>query len=402
MNLLERLLGNSTVEWIQLDQLIKVITPPTKLKKESYKNTGDIPIIDQGIDLIAGYTDKNTPFIENDKYIIFGDHTEHIKYVDFPFVQGADGIKIMKPKHGNAKYIYYAFQNFYNKELNYKRHWSNARKTLIPIPCPNNPEKSLTIQNKIANILDKYTKLTTKLIAELTKQLIIQKKQYLYYCDQLTKLKKEIVKWKKLEDIAEIYGGLTGKNKSDFKDGNASFIPYKNIFKNIEVDFSDLQPVNISSHENQNKVEYGDILFTSSSETVHEVGMSSSVTTPCETPIYLNSFSFGVRFKKQLHLIPEFSKFLFRTSHMRSEILKTASGVTRFNISKERFKKILVPIPYPNNPDKSFNIQSDIARILDNFTKLTSELTAELTTELTTRKKQYEYYRDLLFSFQKP
>ena len=83
---------------------------------------------------------------------------------------------------------------------------------------------------------------------------------------------------------------------------------------------------------------------------------------------------------------------------MRSEISKTASGVTRFNISKERFKKILVPIPYPDNLGKSFNIQSDIARILDNFT----ELSTALSTELVNRKKQYEYYRDLLFSFQKP
>ena len=206
------------------------------------------------------------------------------------------------------------------------------------------------------------------------------------------------IEWKPLGEIAEIYSGLSGKSKSDFEDGNALFIPYKNIFENIEVNFNALLPVRISADENQNQVNYGDILFTSSSETANEVGMSSSVTTLSETPIYLNSFSFGVRFKKEFQLIPEFSKFLFRTSHMRSEISKTASGVTRFNISKERFKKILVPIPYPDNLGKSFNIQSDIARILDNFT----ELSTALSTELVNRKKQYEYYRDLLFSFQKP
>lgn len=181
MNLLERLLGNSTVEWIPLDQLIEVITPPSKLKKESYNNTGDIPIIDQGMDFIAGYTDKNIPFVENGQYIIFGDHSEHIKYIDFSFVQGADGLKILKPKYGNAKYIYYAFQNFYEKELNYKRHWSKAKETLIPIPHPDNPEKSLAIQNKIVGILDKFTELT----AELTTELTTRKKQYEYYRDLL-------------------------------------------------------------------------------------------------------------------------------------------------------------------------------------------------------------------------
>ena len=69
---------------------------------------------------------------------------------------------------------------------------------------------------------------------------------------------------------------------------------------------------------------------------------------------------------------------------MRSQISKTASGVTRFNISKERFKKIQIPIPCPDNPDRSLAIQAEIVRILDTFTALTAELTSELTVELTT------------------
>ena len=126
--------------------------------------------------------------------------------------------------------------------------------------------------------------------------------------------------------------------------------------------------------------------------------MSSSVTTRFEDPVYLNSFSFGVRFNKDAPLIPEFSKYLFRSHFMRSEIAKTASGVTRFNISKERFRKVKIPIPCPENPKKSLEKQAEIVRILDTFTALTAELTAELTA----RKKQYEYLRDLLLSFPKP
>lgn len=60
--------------------------------------------------------------------------------------------------------------------------------------------------------------------------------------------------------------------------------------------------------------------------------------------------------------------------------------------------KFLVPIPCPNNPEKSLAIQAEIVRILDAFTAMTAELTAELNM----RKKQYEYYRDLLLSFPKP
>jgi type I restriction enzyme S subunit len=208
------------------------------------------------------------------------------------------------------------------------------------------------------------------------------------------------VEWRPLGSLAEIYGGLTGKNKADFDGGNAKYVSYKNIFANLNVDLSSLESVKVSSSENQHQVKYGDVLFTGSSEIADEAGMSSAVTTQFEESVFLNSFSFGVRFKKGIPISPEFSKYLFRTSFMRSEIAKTASGVTRFNVSKERFRKILVPILCPENPKKSLEIQAEIVRILDTFTELTTELTTVLTTELTTRKKQYKHYRDQLLNFE--
>ncbi|HHF3792938.1 TPA: restriction endonuclease subunit S, partial [Haemophilus influenzae] len=195
------------------------------------------------------------------------------------------------------------------------------------------------------------------------------------------------VEWKTLDEISSIYGGLTGKGKADFENGNALYVPYKNIFNNIEVDFNNLDTVNVSDDEKQYTIKYGDVLFTGSSETAEEAGMSSAVTTKTEQKIYLNSFSFGLRFNDDIELLPEFSKFLFRTLSIRKEIVKSASGVTRFNISKARFKKIKIPIP-------PLSVQTEIVRILDALTALTSELTRELIL----RQKQYEYYREKLLS----
>ena len=110
------------VEWLPLGAIVNTITASTKLKKEDYREIGAIPIIDQGASFITGYTDENVKALPADKYIIFGDHSEHVKYVDFSFIQGADGLKILKPKSDSARYIYHAFQNFYQKELSYKRH----------------------------------------------------------------------------------------------------------------------------------------------------------------------------------------------------------------------------------------------------------------------------------------
>lgn len=204
------------------------------------------------------------------------------------------------------------------------------------------------------------------------------------------------VKWKPLGELADIYGGLTGKTKADFDQGTAKYITYKNIFSNIEVNVDIFEKVQVSPSEKQHKVQYGDILLTGSSEIAEEAGMSSAVTTKFNEPVYLNSFSIGVRFKSNISLSPEFAKYLFRTSRMRAEISKTASGVTRFNVSKDRLKKILIPILSPETPEKSLEIQAEIVRILDAMTAHTAELTAELTA----RKKQYNYYRDKLLSFE--
>ena len=206
------------------------------------------------------------------------------------------------------------------------------------------------------------------------------------YIDKL--LQGAEVEWKPLGEVADIYGGLTGKSKSDFEHGNALFVSYKNIYNNYEVNSQELSKVKLSETEQQHKIEYGDILFTGSSETAEEVAYSSAVTTHFNEAVYLNSFSFGVRFHKDIELIPEFSKHLFRGSYMRKQLAKTASGVTRFNVSKTRFKKILIPIP-------PLSVQRKLVEVLDKFT----ELEAELEAELDCRKRQYEYYRNKLLSF---
>jgi hypothetical protein len=105
----EKLLGAFEVAWVPLKELVSTITASSKVKKNEYCNTGKIPIIDQGINFIAGYTDKDFAAVKSDEYVIFGDHSEHIKFVNFSFIQGADGLKILKARHDNTKYIYYAF-----------------------------------------------------------------------------------------------------------------------------------------------------------------------------------------------------------------------------------------------------------------------------------------------------
>ena len=166
------------VEWKPLGAIVNNVTAPMKLKKEAYREIGATPIIDQGFSFITGYTDEDVKVLPADEYIIFGDHSEHIKYVDFAFIQGADGLKILKPKLDSAKYVYHAFQNFYKKELNYKRHWSKAKDTLIPIP-------PFIIQKEIVSILDKFDTLTHSISEGLPREIALRQKQYEYYREKL-------------------------------------------------------------------------------------------------------------------------------------------------------------------------------------------------------------------------
>jgi type I restriction enzyme S subunit len=196
------------------------------------------------------------------------------------------------------------------------------------------------------------------------------------------------VEYKSLGELGSFYGGLTGKKKSDFEIGNAKLITYMNVFSNIALDIDVNDRVKIEENEKQNTIKYGDILFTASSETPDECGMSSVLTEKTDEKLYLNSFCFGFRLHDSSLLLPNFSKHLFRSAKIRKQIIRTANGVTRFNISRESMKKVLIPLP-------PLPIQQEIVRILDSFTDLIKELNAELDA----RRKQYESYRDLLLKF---
>ena len=193
------------------------------------------------------------------------------------------------------------------------------------------------------------------------------------------------VKFKTLGELGHFYGGITGKSKKDFVDGNAVFISYKNVYQNPALDIHPSDRVKISEEENQRTLKLGDIIFTGSSETPDECGFSSVITEQPTEPLYLNSFCFFFRLDNPEILIPDFAKHLFRSDNLRYQIRKTANGVTRFNVSKDKMSRVKVPLP-------ALPVQREIVRILDEFTLLSAELAAELAA----RKKQYEYYRDEL------
>lgn len=128
--------------------------------------------------------------------------------------------------------------------------------------------------------------------------------------------------------------------------------------------------VKISQGENQKKVKYGDIFFTTSSETPEEVGMASALLNEVKE-CYLNSFCFGFRLNSFKKTSPEFMSFYLRSQNLRAEIKKLAQGSTRYNISKTEMMKLDMKIP-------SLPEQRKIANFLTNIEKKIEELKKEL------------------------
>jgi type I restriction enzyme S subunit len=170
---------------------------------------------------------------------------------------------------------------------------------------------------------------------------------------------------KSLGEVGNTFNGLTGKTKVDFGKGKP-YIQYMQIFSNSRIDIANFGLVDVGDDDNQSIAQFGDVFFTTSSETPNEIGMSSVLTEQVED-VYLNSFCFGYRPNSLDELVPEFSQFFFRSSKVREEIIKLAQGSTRFNMSKVAFMKLKFDFPKKEEQQKIATSLSSIDKSIDNM-----------------------------------
>lgn len=148
---------------------------------------------------------------------------------------------------------------------------------------------------------------------------------------------------KTLGEEGQFYGGLSGKGKDDFDCGNGRFVTYMNVYKNTFASRDAMGRVKVGDTEKQNKVRYGDILFTQSSETVDEVGLSSVYLYNDEP--YLNSFCMGYRFNNLDNVCPEFIGYCMRSNEIRKSIMLMGQGISRINLGAKRLATVKYKIP---------------------------------------------------------
>ena len=152
---------------------------------------------------------------------------------------------------------------------------------------------------------------------------------------------------RKIGEMGNTFTGLSGKTKEVFGHGDAKFVTYMNVFGNEISNPEGVESIEIDNKQNQ--VKYGDVFFTTSSETPEEVGMASVWLENTEN-VYLNSFCFGYRPTVEFDLF--YLAFMLRSPEIRKKFMFLAQGISRYNISKNKVMEMNVPVPELNEQRK--------------------------------------------------
>ena len=377
VDFLDQLLDGAEVEWKPLGDVL-VRTKGTKITagqmKGLHKEDGTVKIFAGGRtvafvnpeDIPAKDINRKPSIIVKSRGVI------EFEYYDKPFSHKNE----MWSYHSNSDHIHIKFFYHFLKlnEPHFQQLGSKMQmpqiatpdtdKFLVPIPCPENPKKSLEIQAEIVRILDAFTELTTELTT--------RKKQYNYYRDQLLSFEEGEVEWKALGDLAE---NLDSKRKpitSGLRD--AGDIPYYGASGIVDY---------VKDH-----IFDGDFLLVSE-DGANLLARSTPIAFSVSGKSWVNNHAHVLKFETyaERRYVEYYLNSIDLTPHI--------SGAAQPKLNQKNLNSIEVPNPSPEEKER-------IVAILDKFDALTSSITEGLPREIELRQKQYEYYRDLLLSFPKP
>ncbi|HGV7060756.1 TPA: restriction endonuclease subunit S [Escherichia coli] len=389
LSYLEKLLDGVEVEWLPLGEVSALRRGRVMSKGYLTENFGPYPVYSSQTANNGKIGSINT-FDFDGEYISWttdGANAGTVFYRTGKFsITNVCGLITLKSKYPLIyKFLFYwltieAKKHVYSGMGNPKLMSHQVENIPVPIPCPDNPEKSLAIQSEIVRILDKFSALT----AELTAELNMRKKQYNYHRDKLLNFK----------DIA----------------GGGNYI-LPDAMDGIRIEWKTLGEVAVigtGNHDTQDAIEHGKYIFYARGREPLKLNVFDFD----ETAIITAGDGAGVgkvfhyaKGKYALHqrayrIVPNAfmnPRFVYHyiTAYFFTYIQKASVSSSVTSLRRPMFLKFPIPVP----PSEE---QARIVEILDKFDTLTNSITEGLPREIELRQKQYEYYRDLLFSFPKP
>ena len=338
-----------------------------KIPKNKFLSLGDFPVISQESEFINGYwNNEKDLFLVKRPVVIFGDHTQVLKYVDFDFVLGADGIKILQPRQFlDSKYFYYFLQGINLKSLGYARHYRLLKEVSVFFP------EFLPEQKRIVKILDEVFEEVGKAKENAEKNLRNSRELFESYLQSVFENRGEGWEERRLGDkkLLAIIDGDRGKNypkKSDFFDeGYCLFLNTKNVrpdgfrFKNKMFITKEKDLV-----LGNGKLQRSDVIMTTRG-TIGNLGLYNDGIE--FDNIRINSGM--LIFRPDLKIIsPEYLFEVFRSGIFKMQMKKHVSGAAQPQLPIKTLINFTIPVP------KSLSEQKAIVKKLDALSEETKKL----------------------------
>lgn len=345
-----------------VDNLVSTITPPRKLTSSDYQKDGKFPIIDQSKSFYCGWTNDVDAVIKDGlPLIIFGDHTCILKITNKPFVQGADGIKILKSKNKVIpEFLYQYLQYNEVKQEDYKRHFSILKEKNVLFPKKESGEQQ-KIASCLASLDDLIESHSQKLDLLKDHKKGLMQNLFPQEGEKIPKYRfREFKKdgaWIK-ETIGDVYDfkvtNSFAREFLNYEDGSVKNIHYGDIHTKFntlfditkeEVPF--INPdVSIEKIRKESYCNVGDIIFADASEDMNDVGKSIEIVNLNKEKLVSGLHTLLAR-QKEKKLAIGFGGYLFKSDWVRKQIQREAQGAKVLGISATRISN--VQIAYPKN-----------------------------------------------------
>jgi type I restriction enzyme, S subunit len=387
---LESLLNEAELAWKSLgDELFfEIANSGRKPIKASLRKPGETPYY--GANNIQDYVDGHTH--DGEFVLIAEDGSASLENYSIQYVEGEfwanNHVHVVRGTQAvNTRFLYHYlsivnFIPFLTGGGRAKLTKGSMVEIEIPIPCPENPKKSLEIQAEIVRILDAFTKLTTELTT--------RKKQYNHYRDQLLNFEDGEVEWKSLGELAIDKFWIMPATPKFEENEDVPYITSKNI-RGGNIYFNKVKFISRENYINLSRnrpIFAGDFLISM-------IGTIGEIAQVKQTDLdFYGQNMYLVRLNENLIDSGYFLHF-FDSPKMKNHFNAVKNNSGQGYLKANNIDDIPVPLP-------PLSEQKRIATLLDKFDSLTNSITEGLPSEIELRQKQYAHYRDVLLSFSKP
>ena len=399
MSKLEQLINEfcpNGVEYRRLENCCEILDNKRKPVTKSAREAGKYPYYGAN-----GIQDYVSNYIFDGTFILVGEDGSVVTEMGTPIVTWATG-KIWVNNHAHIiseingvllRYLFHYLQTVPVKHLIHgnipKLTGGDFRTLKIAVP-------PLPVQEEIVRILDKFTELTAELTA--------RKQQYEYYRDNVL----NSIQHSKLYPIKDVCDTITNFAAAGSFAEVAKNVPYLSKpdyaqlirTADIKCNYTHESPIYISKHS------YNYLWRVQLSEpciVLPSVGNCGEVyyIDPKKLPYKYNALAKNALLIRSSKVDLLYLKYTFESFEFQKKLKKVTSNMGQSKFNKTDFEKLTIPIPYPEDKEKSLAEQQRIVDILDRFDKLCNDISEGLPAEIEARQKQYEYYRDKLLTFKK-